>query len=98
MVLLLSLIHISPANKRAVWQTVRIAEEVKKSMGCEPAKIFVEMARGGEKEKKTVSYTHLDVYKRQDEQRKTVLLGSCMRKRSFGIYGDTSLAMAVRSS
>ena len=45
-------LYISPANKRAVWQTVRIAEEVKKIMGCEPAKIFVEMARGGEKEKK----------------------------------------------
>lgn len=41
----------SPANKRAIWQTIQIAEEIKKVMGCEPEKIFVEMARGGEKEK-----------------------------------------------
>lgn len=49
-------LYISPANKRSVWQTIQIAEEIKKIMGCEPKKIFVEMARGGEKEKKrTVS-------------------------------------------
>ena len=43
---------VSPANKRAIWQTVQITEEIKKVMKCEPEKIFVEMARGGEKEKK----------------------------------------------
>lgn len=49
-------LYVSPANKRAIWQTVQIAEEVKKVMGCEPKKIFIEMARGGEKDKKrTVS-------------------------------------------
>lgn len=47
---------VSPANKRAIWQTVQIAEEIKKVMKCEPERIFIEMARGGEKEKKrTVS-------------------------------------------
>ena len=47
---------VSPANKRAIWQTVQITEEIKKVMKCEPEKIFIEMARGGEKEKKrTVS-------------------------------------------
>lgn len=40
---------LSPENKRAVWQTVQIAEEIKKIMGGQPKKIFVEMARGGEK-------------------------------------------------
>ena len=47
---------VSPANKRAIWQTVQITEEIKKIMKCEPERIFIEMARGGEKEKKrTVS-------------------------------------------
>lgn len=43
---------LSPENKRAVWQTIQVAEEIKKVMGCEPKKIFIEMARGGEKVKK----------------------------------------------
>lgn len=42
---------VSPANKRAIWQTLQITEEIKKIMGCEPKRIFVEMARGGEDEK-----------------------------------------------
>lgn len=47
---------VSPANKRAIWQTIQITEEIKKVMKCEPERIFIEMARGGEKEKKrTVS-------------------------------------------
>lgn len=47
---------VSPANKRAIWQTVQITEEIKKVMKCGPERIFIEMARGGEKEKRrTVS-------------------------------------------
>lgn len=42
---------VSPANKRAIWQTMQIMEEIRKVMKAEPEKIFVEMARGGEKEK-----------------------------------------------
>ena len=42
---------VSPANKRAIWQTVQITEEIKKVMKCEPERIFIEMARGGEKRK-----------------------------------------------
>ena len=45
-------LYTSPANKRAVWQTVQITEEIKKVMGCAPEKIFIEMARGEDKEKK----------------------------------------------
>lgn len=45
----------SPSIKRAVWQTIQIVEELKKVMGCEPKKIFVEMARGEEEKKRTVS-------------------------------------------
>lgn len=43
---------VAPSNKRAIWQTIQIAEEIKKVMKCEPERIFIEMARGGEKEKK----------------------------------------------
>lgn len=42
---------ISPAIKRAVWQTIQIVEEIKAVMGCEPERIFVEMARGPEEKK-----------------------------------------------
>ena len=45
-------LYVSPANKRAIWQTIKISEEIKKIMGCEPKKIFVEMARGEEKKEK----------------------------------------------
>lgn len=38
----------SPSVKRAIWQTVQIAEEIKELMGSEPKRIFVEMARGPE--------------------------------------------------
>ena len=53
---LVDTIYVSPATKRAIWQSVQISEEIKKVMGCPPEKIFVEMARGGgEKGKRTVS-------------------------------------------
>lgn len=47
-------LYTSPANKRAIWQTVQITEEIKKVMGCAPEKIFIEMARGEDKEKKRI--------------------------------------------
>lgn len=46
---------ISPSVKRAVWQTVQIVEETREIMGCQPKKIFVEMARSEEEKKRTVS-------------------------------------------
>lgn len=45
-------LYTSPANKRAIWQTIEIVQEIVDVMKCQPDKIFVEMARGGEKEKK----------------------------------------------
>lgn len=45
----------SPAIKRSVWQTILIVEEIKKVMGCEPKKIFIEMARGEEKKERKIS-------------------------------------------
>lgn len=45
-------LYVSPANKRAIWQTIQIVEEIRKIMGNAPKRIFVEMARGEQKEKK----------------------------------------------
>lgn len=38
-------LYVSPSVKRSIWQTVRIVEELKKIIGCAPAKIFIETTR-----------------------------------------------------
>ena len=48
-------IAASPSIKRAVWQVILISEEIRKIMGKEPTKIFVEVARGAGEKKRTVS-------------------------------------------
>ncbi len=45
----------SPAIKRTVWQTVSVVEEIKKVMGKEPEKIFIEMSRGPQEKVRTES-------------------------------------------
>ena len=45
-------LYASPAVKRAIWQSIQITEEIKKVMGEEPEKIFLEMARGEDEKKK----------------------------------------------
>ncbi len=42
----------SPALKRGIWQTVKIIDEIVKIMGCEPENIFIEVARGENKNQK----------------------------------------------
>lgn len=56
----------SPKVKRAAWQSVLIAEEIKKIMGGEPKKIFIEMARGPEEKKPTTSRKNkfIELYKK----------------------------------
>lgn len=44
-------LYVSPAVKRSIWQTIRIVEEIKKIMGREPEKIFIEMTRTNKAEK-----------------------------------------------
>lgn len=44
--------YASPSVKRSIWQSIEIVEEIKKIMGTEPTKIFLEMARGEEENKK----------------------------------------------
>ena len=57
-------LYVSPSNKRAIWQTIKITEEIKKIMGCEPKRIFVEMARSHDEKKRTKSRKDnlLDLY------------------------------------
>ncbi len=45
-------LYCSPSVKRAIWRTVCLAREIEKVQGCPPARIFIEMARGGDKNKK----------------------------------------------
>lgn len=47
--------YISPSVKRSVWQSIRIVEEIKKIMGSEPNKIFIEMTRTNRADKKRTS-------------------------------------------
>lgn len=62
-------LYVSPANKRTIWQTIQVAEEIKKVMGAAPQKIFVEMARGEEEKKRTQSRKNrlLELYAACDE-------------------------------
>lgn len=41
----------SPANKRGIWQSLKVVEEIIKYMGYEPEHIVIEMARGEDKKK-----------------------------------------------
>lgn len=45
-------LYVAPAVKRAIWQTIQITEELRKIQKGTPEKIFVEMARGEEKDKR----------------------------------------------
>lgn len=45
-------LYCSPSVKRAIWRTVCLVKEVEKVQGCPPKRIFVEMARGDDKDKK----------------------------------------------
>jgi CRISPR-associated endonuclease Csn1 len=48
-------LYVSPAVKRQIWQTLLIVQELKKVLGREPKKIFVEMAREEGEKKRTES-------------------------------------------
>lgn len=51
-------LYVSPAVKRGLWQTLLVVKELRKIMGCDPTRVFIEMARGAspeQKNKRTVS-------------------------------------------
>lgn len=45
-------IPTSPANKRAIWQTMKIVKEITKIMKCDPENIYIEFARNEERDKR----------------------------------------------
>ncbi len=45
-------LYCSPSVKRAIWRTVCLAKEIEKVQRCAPSRIFIEMARGDDKNKK----------------------------------------------
>ena len=48
-------LYVSPKIKRPIYQAVEIVKEIVKIQGCEPDKIFIEVARGPEGEKNNSS-------------------------------------------
>ena len=75
----LSEMYISNAVKRPIIRTLEIAKDVEKAMGGAPAKIFVEMARGGtpaQRGKRTVSRKQqlVDLYKQVKTEDSRILL------------------------
>ncbi len=58
-------LYVSPKIKRPIYQTMLIVEEIVKIKGVAPKKIFVEVARGPEEKKRTVSRKNklLELYK-----------------------------------
>ena len=45
-------LYISPSVKRGLWQMLLLVKEIRKIMGHDPARIFIEMARGASPEQK----------------------------------------------
>lgn len=48
-------LYVSPKVKRPIYQSMQIVEELVKIQKCEPKKIFVEIARGEEAKRRTLS-------------------------------------------
>ncbi|MCR5837612.1 MAG: type II CRISPR RNA-guided endonuclease Cas9 [Lachnospiraceae bacterium] len=65
-------LYISAPVKRMTWQTIKILKEICNVMGCEPKKIFVEMARENEtvKERKdSRKLKFLELYKKCKDEK-----------------------------
>ena len=65
-------LYVSPAVKRQIWQTLQVVKEIRKIMGENPKRVFVEMAREKVESKRTESRKKQlqELYKRckQDER------------------------------
>jgi CRISPR-associated endonuclease Csn1 len=80
-------LYVSPAVKRMIWRTLRIADELKKVMGRDPKKIFIEMAREEERIKQRKSSRKqalIDLYKNcKEEERNWVAELEKVEERTF---------------
>lgn len=63
-------LYVSPAVKRQIWQTLQVVKEIKKCMGTDPKRVFIEMAREKQESKRTESRKSrlLDLYKSCKEE------------------------------
>ena len=68
-------LYVSPAVKRQIWQTVQVVKEIRKCMGTDPKRIFVEMAREKQESKRTESRKKqlLDLYKSFKEEQSEIV-------------------------
>ena len=67
-------LYVSPSVKRSIWQTITIVKELTKIMGHAPKKVFIEMARGPEEKKRTISRKKqlLDLYENCKKEEKVL--------------------------
>lgn len=47
-------LYTSPANRKGIWQSLLVVDEIVRYMGYNPTKITIEMARGDEKKQRTI--------------------------------------------
>ncbi len=65
-------IPTSPANKRAIWQTICVVEEIAKIMKSKPQSIFIEFARAEDVNKKMKDTRQKQLLKKYDEIEKQI--------------------------
>ncbi len=79
-------LYCSPAVKKQIWQTIRVAKELKKVTGKDPKKIFIEMARGVDPQK-----ARRDEMNRSISRRKQLTdIYHKLAKEKESLYGETS--------
>lgn len=69
-------LYVSPSVKRQIWQTLRIVDEIEHIIGYPPKKVFIEVARGEQEKKRTISRKNdlLSKMKTLDDNDKKILL------------------------
>lgn len=67
-------LYVSPSVKRAIWQTLKLIDEITSITEHEPQKIFIEMARGSDGSGRTQSRKNqlLELYKKIKEERELI--------------------------
>lgn len=67
--------YYSAPVKRMIWQTILLIKELKSILGEEPSRVFVEMTRGDEEKKRTVSRKNelLELYREEADEWKNLI-------------------------
>ena len=86
-------LYVSPSNKKRIWRVMVVVKEIVKVMGCEPTKIFIEMARGTDDKNNKLSRKKqlLELYVNEKENKDIIkLLGdeteSRLRNKKLYLY------------